>query len=183
MGDQGENLQRPLEPGHRYFFEGCRHYTPMLSDWPGGPVAWRNPSISLPKRNDPGQFVISTSVITRRCSIWPRCTAGVYSISPMKLSVPTPSRRLCCKKRLHHGMRLGCLFPGLVEGLLRSATAPLGYRTTGRVPWCISTESRRPVSSGTLWLSLLMNRPALDGSRHAAALRRACGVGNSVAAG
>ena len=26
-----------------YFFEGCRHYTPMLSDWPEGPVAWRNP--------------------------------------------------------------------------------------------------------------------------------------------
>ena len=26
-----------------YFFDGCRHYTPMLSDWPEGPVAWRNP--------------------------------------------------------------------------------------------------------------------------------------------
>ena len=26
-----------------YFFEGCRHYTPMLSDWPEGPVAWRQP--------------------------------------------------------------------------------------------------------------------------------------------
>ena len=26
-----------------YFFEGCRYYTPMLSDWPEGPVAWRNP--------------------------------------------------------------------------------------------------------------------------------------------
>lgn len=26
-----------------YFFEGCRYYTPMLSDWPEGPVAWRQP--------------------------------------------------------------------------------------------------------------------------------------------
>ena len=26
-----------------YFFEGCRHYTPMLSRWPQGPVAWRQP--------------------------------------------------------------------------------------------------------------------------------------------
>ena len=26
-----------------YFFEGCRWYTPMLSDWPVGPVAWRKP--------------------------------------------------------------------------------------------------------------------------------------------
>ncbi len=26
-----------------YFFEGCRHYTPMLSRWPEGPVAWRQP--------------------------------------------------------------------------------------------------------------------------------------------
>lgn len=26
-----------------YFFEGCLHYTPMLSDWPQGPVAWRHP--------------------------------------------------------------------------------------------------------------------------------------------
>lgn len=26
-----------------YFFEGFRHYTPMLSRWPEGPVAWRQP--------------------------------------------------------------------------------------------------------------------------------------------
>lgn len=26
-----------------YFFEGCRYYTPMLSRWPDGPVAWRQP--------------------------------------------------------------------------------------------------------------------------------------------
>ena len=26
-----------------YFFEGCRWYTPMLSDWPDGGVAWREP--------------------------------------------------------------------------------------------------------------------------------------------
>ena len=26
-----------------YFFEECHHYTPMLSDWPEGTVAWRNP--------------------------------------------------------------------------------------------------------------------------------------------
>lgn len=26
-----------------YFFEGCLHYTPMLSNWPLGPVAWRQP--------------------------------------------------------------------------------------------------------------------------------------------
>jgi len=26
-----------------YFFEGCRWYTPMLSNWPTGPVAWRRP--------------------------------------------------------------------------------------------------------------------------------------------
>ena len=26
-----------------YFFEGCRHYTPLLSCWPEGPVAWRKP--------------------------------------------------------------------------------------------------------------------------------------------
>lgn len=26
-----------------YFFEGCRYYTPMLSDWPDGSVAWRQP--------------------------------------------------------------------------------------------------------------------------------------------
>jgi hypothetical protein len=26
-----------------YFFEGCRWYTPLLSDWPDGTVAWREP--------------------------------------------------------------------------------------------------------------------------------------------
>lgn len=26
-----------------YFFEGCQWYTPMLSDWPHGKVAWRRP--------------------------------------------------------------------------------------------------------------------------------------------
>ena len=26
-----------------YFFEGCRYYTPLLSDWPDGAVAWRQP--------------------------------------------------------------------------------------------------------------------------------------------
>ena len=26
-----------------YFFEGCSYYTPMLSDWPDGTVAWRQP--------------------------------------------------------------------------------------------------------------------------------------------
>ncbi len=26
-----------------YFFKDCSHYTPILSDWPEGPVAWRNP--------------------------------------------------------------------------------------------------------------------------------------------
>ena len=26
-----------------YFFEGCRYYTPLLSDWPDGHVAWRQP--------------------------------------------------------------------------------------------------------------------------------------------
>ena len=26
-----------------YFFEGCRYYTPLLSDWPDGNVAWRQP--------------------------------------------------------------------------------------------------------------------------------------------
>ena len=26
-----------------YFFEGCLHYTPMLSNWPVGPIAWRSP--------------------------------------------------------------------------------------------------------------------------------------------
>jgi len=26
-----------------YFFEGCRYYTPLLSDWPDGVVAWRQP--------------------------------------------------------------------------------------------------------------------------------------------
>jgi hypothetical protein len=33
-----------------YFFEGCEAYTPMLSDWPRGPVAWRQPvRVCLPE--------------------------------------------------------------------------------------------------------------------------------------
>ena len=43
-GSAVENLQRTRwSQVTHYFFEGCRHYTPMLSDWPDGPVAWRNP--------------------------------------------------------------------------------------------------------------------------------------------
>ncbi len=43
-GSAVENLQRTRwSQVTHYFFEGCRHYTPMLSDWPEGPVAWRNP--------------------------------------------------------------------------------------------------------------------------------------------
>ena len=43
-GSAVENLQRSRwSQVTHYFFEGCRHYTPMLSDWPQGPVAWRNP--------------------------------------------------------------------------------------------------------------------------------------------
>jgi GT2 family glycosyltransferase len=43
-GSAVENLQRSRwSQVTHYFFEGCRHYTPMLSDWPEGPVAWRNP--------------------------------------------------------------------------------------------------------------------------------------------
>ena len=43
-GSAVDNLQltRWSQVTH-YFFDGCRHYTPMLSDWPDGPVAWRNP--------------------------------------------------------------------------------------------------------------------------------------------
>lgn len=27
-----------------YYFKGCRYYTPMLSNWPDEPIAWRQPS-------------------------------------------------------------------------------------------------------------------------------------------
>ena len=27
-----------------YYFNGCQYYTPMLSDWPNGSIAWRNPA-------------------------------------------------------------------------------------------------------------------------------------------
>lgn len=43
-GSAVKNLERTRwSQVTHYFFEGCRHYTPMLSDWPEGPVAWRNP--------------------------------------------------------------------------------------------------------------------------------------------
>ena len=43
-GSAVDNLQRSRwSQVTHYFFDGCRHYTPMLSDWPEGPVAWRNP--------------------------------------------------------------------------------------------------------------------------------------------
>ena len=43
-GSAVNNLQRSRwSQLTHYFFEGCRYYTPMLSDWPEGPVAWRNP--------------------------------------------------------------------------------------------------------------------------------------------
>ena len=43
-GSAVNNLQRSRwSQVTHYFFEDCRYYTPMLSDWPEGPVAWRNP--------------------------------------------------------------------------------------------------------------------------------------------
>jgi hypothetical protein len=36
------NLTRWSQVTH-YFFEGCLYYTPLLSNWPAGPIAWRAP--------------------------------------------------------------------------------------------------------------------------------------------
>ena len=43
-GSMVENLQRTRwSQVTHYLFEGCRYYTPLLSDWPEGPVSWRIP--------------------------------------------------------------------------------------------------------------------------------------------
>ena len=39
---RNHNLSRWSQVTH-YFFDGCLTYTPMASDWPLGPVAWRTP--------------------------------------------------------------------------------------------------------------------------------------------
>jgi len=43
-GSMVEDLQRTRwSQVTHYLFEGCRYYTPLLSDWPEGPVSWRIP--------------------------------------------------------------------------------------------------------------------------------------------
>ena len=37
-----------------YFFEGCCYYTPLLSDWPDGDVAWRQP-LNIARDNSPAE--------------------------------------------------------------------------------------------------------------------------------
>ena len=54
-GSAVENLQctRWSQVTH-YFFEGCRYYTPLLSDWPDGDVAWRQP-LNIARDNSPAE--------------------------------------------------------------------------------------------------------------------------------
>ena len=99
------------------------------------------------RRNDPRQFMISTSVITGGPASDHAAQLALQHVSNDVVSA-NAFEMAVLQEAVHHAIPVQLLFLALVEWALAVGYGSPWLQDNRRVPWCISTESRRPVNSG-----------------------------------